>query len=271
MVTTQGLVGRLIKHKRETFYTMMMFLMMEMALLAYEVRVPKLFLFSGITAVWSAFAWSMFAYLSYGKRKISKHADTSIHLNVIDRIFPYFVMPILLVASAFGYLYLNKHPVLRQLIVTLSTFYLWAVLVHIKESYKQHHSVTGLTRVMFKFVDLLVFYLITSTLYLLAVDVNQKIIGMIIVAAVLLMHQLRLYKQQHTKGYLIYVLSVIFMAIIGWLAIGLSPLVAPLVITIGFYMIISLWYMKLSGYTRVEELLTPVLFALMALLVVLSF
>lgn len=271
MVTTQGLVSHLIKHKRETFYTMMMFLMMEMALVAYEVRAPGLFMFSGLTALWSAFAWSLFTYMEYGERKVSKHAGFSLWINMAERVFPYFIMPMLLIASAFAYLYLNKHPILRQVIVMLTTVYLWSILVHIKDSYKQHHSVTGMTRVMFKFVDLLVFYLTVSTLYLLPIAVTTKIISMIAVAAVLLMHQLRLYNQRTVKGYLIYAASVVVIAISGWLAIGLSPLVAPLIITIAFYMIMSLWYMKLSGYTRLEELLTPVLFALMALLVVLSF
>lgn len=270
MVINRGL-AKLKKYRRETFYTVIVFVLMQFAVIAYELAVNGLFLYSAAVGVWLIFAWSLFTYLNHGRRKVSKYSEVFVNLKLWNRVFPYFITPILLVISTFAFLYLSKNPVLRQFVIVTSSVYLWAVLVHIKKSYKEHHSVDGFTRIMFKFVDIFVFYMATTVIYSLAIDWISKVILVIILSVVLLMHQLRLYKQGGLHSYVVLAISALAIAIAAWLTASLSILIAPLVLSVIFYCVVALWYTRLSGSISFDDYITPVLFALMGLIVVLSF
>lgn len=256
---------------REFFYVLLLFVFFEFAVLAGENGLGELYRYIAITGLWLTLNWSVFAFLRYGRRKVSQKTSAFLDIKMVERVFPYFITPLVLVCAIFVNLYLDKSALMRQLVILISVGYLWAIFVHIKNSYKEQFSISGYTRVIFKFADIFLFYLVVNSAYLLPLESWAKTIITIAVTAVLLMHQLRLYRQNSFWSYIVYVISTCVLAGIAIFVHAWSPLLTPLIMTIVFYLVIGTWYVRLSGNRRFVDYLNPILFALMALIVVLSF
>jgi hypothetical protein len=263
-------MGKHKRYKREYFYAVFQFVMFEMAVIAFESQIPSLFTYTMVMALWVMLSWSFFTFLLHKKRTLSKGSIAFLNIRMFDRVVPYFITPLLLVASTYLYLFLNKNSVMHQVVIVIASLLIWGSLVHIRNSYKKQYSIDKWTRVVFKFTDLFLFYVATSAVYMFAMDVFLRPIIVIAIGAVLLMHQLRLYKQEGTEAFGVYILSMTFFALGVIFANGFVLLLRPLLMTIIFYLIMSVWYLKLTGHRKTEDYLTPIMFALMAFIVVLG-
>lgn len=258
------------KYKREYFYAVLQFVMFEMAILSYDLRIPSLFLYISVMALWIMLAWSFFTYWNNRERKVSKLSSAIINIKMFERVTPYFITPLMLVASTYFYLFLNKNEILHQIVIIGGSLLLWGVMVHIRNSYNKYYSIDRWTRVLFKFADLFLFYVATASVFMYSMSEMARIIWIVSIATFLLMHQLRLYGQDTTEAYVVYIVSMLFFTLGLIFTESLTLLIRPIILTILFYLIMSLWYTKLSGHRRIDEYLTPIMFALMALIIVLS-
>jgi hypothetical protein len=259
------------QNKRELFYCIVLFVMMEFSLIIADFGVPHYYYWMSLLILFTVFIWSIFTYLTYGNRKISKYSKVLLKIDLRERFFPYIVIPTVFVASLQLFLYLNKSQYLRQLILVAAIVYLFLLLMHIKNSYSKAYSVTKFTKVIFNFVDIFIFYLVVSSIFFMPLYPDQKVILSIATAAILLMHQLRIHKQQTITAYVIWAISTVIIAMVLWLTMFLSFYIIPILVTIAFYAVVSIWNTRLAGHVKFSEYLIAILFALMALIVVLSF
>jgi len=258
------------RYKREYFYAVFQFVLFQMAIIAYESHIPSLFTYIMVIALWVMFSWSLFTFLLHKKRKVAKDSIVFLHIRMFDRVISYFITPLILVASTYLYLFLNKNDVMHQVVIIMASVLIWSSLVHIRNSYKKQYSIDKWTRVIFKFMDLFLFYVATSSIYMFAMDAFLRPVIVIAIGGVLLMHQLRLYKQEGAEAYGVYILSMTLFTIGVIFANSFVLLLRPLLITIVFYLIMSIWYLKLTGHRRIDDYLSPIMFALMAFIVVLA-
>jgi hypothetical protein len=258
------------KYKREYFYATLLFVLFEMAVMAYQLMIPYLFMYIAVIGLWFMLAWSFFTFWSNRNRKVSKYSSAVINIKMFERVTPYFITPLMLTGATFFYIFLNKNRLLEQLVIIGAVFLLWAVMAHIRNSYQKQYSIDRWTRVLFKFADLFLFYIGTASVFMYSFNEVTRIVIVVAIAAFLLMHQLRLYEQNSNSAYYVYIFSMVAFTAGLILTETFTLLIRPIVITIFFYLIMSLWYLKLSGHRRVDEYLTPFMFALMALIIVLS-
>jgi hypothetical protein len=116
-----------------------------------------------------------------------------------------------------------------------------------------------------------VFYLIVALSVLYGTTDDVRVLVVMFASALLLTHQLVIHKQKSLNSIIVLLFSVAFLSIISLLFIDTSYLVFPVVMTLAFYLIISWWNIRLDGHRYYGEYLPPLLFSLMAFIIVMSF
>lgn len=259
------------KYRREFFYTVVLFIVWEMAQIPEILGLPRVYFIYAILGGILVFIWTISSYIQYASHDVSRFTDVLIKIQLRERFFLYFVLPIFLFFLATFYLYVNKTILLNQLLILFTTTIYFLFFVHIRSSYEKVFSIAKYTRVIINFVDIVIFYLMISILVMYGTRNDIRFAGIILTGAFLLSHQLMLHRQRSRISIFILILSLIVLAAASLFFINISYLLFPLVMTLVFYVIVSWWNIRLDGYTSYEEYLPPLLFALMGFIIIVSF
>jgi hypothetical protein len=259
------------KFKREFVYAVLIFIVWEMA------QVPEVL---GIGWVYSIFAflgallvvtWVITSYFHFSHKKVSEKSKVLIKVKMKERFLINFILPLLFYGLVTYYLYISTSVVLKQFIIIVSSFIFFIVFIHIRSSYMKIFTLARDTKVILNFVDIILFYLVVTLIAMYGGTDWVRVIGVAAAAFVFLGHQLLLHKQRSIMAYAVLAVSTLAVAIFAYIFLEQGSYTYPLLLSIVFYTIVSIWNVRLGGTHTVSDYLPPILFALMAYVIVISF
>jgi hypothetical protein len=86
---------------------------------------------------------------------------------------------------------------------------------------------------------------------------------------ILLLNNLLVHQKLDIPGVIVSLLCTIFITLMTFAFESFGIFVMPAVTTIAFYLIISLWNLRFSGMIKTSDYISPFVFALFAILVIL--
>lgn len=261
----------LYTYKRELVYSILLFVVWEMAQVPEVLGLTWAYVIYSFLGLILIISWTITSYLQFSGKKVSKFSDVLIKIQLRERFFLYFVLPVLFYMLVTLYLFVNRNILLNQLIIVICTALYFVMFVHIRSSYEKVFSISRYTRVIFTLLDIVTFYLIVAITVLYGTTNDIRVLVVIFASALLLTHQLVIHKQKSLNSLLVLVFSVAFISVVSVLFINTSYLVFPVVMTLAFYLVISWWNVRLDGHKHYGEYLPPLLFSLMAFIIVMSF
>ncbi len=214
--------------------------------------------------------WVISTYFYFSAKKISSLSNVLLKIKLKNKFFSFFVTPTLLYVAVSMYSYYTQNLVLKQVIICISFAIFLILFVHIRSAYQKVFWLEKSTKSIFLFVDFLLFYLSSTGITLMGISAIYKVLGVTFLAMIFLINMLIVNKQYSFKAFLVLLISVLSLFITGMYFIKFGYLTFPLFMIVIFYMIVSIWGIKLSGEKVLSEYTPPVLFSLMAIMVLLS-
>jgi len=233
------------------------------------INSPKgILIFIGILNLLLLETWFIRTFFLFSGRKISQYSEVIQRISFKDRLFDYFILPIIFLATFMFYLYFNKNITMSYWMIFLCMFVLLILFINVKSSLRNFYKISFLTKGIFSFVCILTFYL--SINIFLRFDLNMwvKIVAVGALALLMLLSELQLHDRLNFVSFLISLLSAMFVSLSIGVSIFQSIFVATAIGTVAFYLIISLWNIRFSGKYKFLDYLPPLLYSLIALILI---
>lgn len=255
--------------KEELFYWILILLLNFFFLYLVIINVSKEMLFGvGILNILLLESWITRTFFMYSGRRISQYSEVIQRISFRDRLFEYFILPAIFLSTFMTYLYFNKDIVMAYWVIFLCMGILLIFFVNVKSSLSKVYSLSSLTKGIFDFVCLMTFYL--SLNILIRFDLSMTGILSIITGLALLMliAELQLHDRLTFISLLLAILSAIFVSLSVGVFIFQSIFIATAIGTLAFYLIISLWNIRFSGKYKFVDYLTPLIYGVIALILI---
>ncbi len=264
--------GSIYKYfKRELFYAVALFVILQFSL------IPKYFDMSFVSNILLGLGalilllWLISSYLIFSGKRVSKFSNVLIKIQIKNRLFSFFVTPVLMYFAVSAYISYIENNFLKQVIITIFFVLMLFLMIHIRSSYQKVFSIEKSTRSVFLFIDMMLFYIASTGFILMGTFPIARILGVGFLAFLFLLNILIINKQYSYKALFILLISTIFMILSAIYFVQFGALLFPLFMVVVFYMVVNIWGIKLSGVNALSEYLPPVLFSLMAFMILLSF
>lgn len=259
------------KYRREAISALVIFMILQLSQLDYVLQIWQSYV--GITLVGVLYLTlvSLFTY-RYSPERVNKKIKTQVLLQQIGRrLNLYIVMPIILYGSSAIFLYFNQSNLLKELTVILLSLTYFINWVAIRISFEQQHALNRNTVALFSFVDILTFFMVIASVFLIVEDMGWQLALVAAVTAFILAHQIKVHNQLSLPALLFIILSTVLVVLSAYFATHLSLFRGLIVQTIAFYFVTSILGLKLSGNIRYQEYFTPFLFSVIMLIIIFSF
>ncbi|WKZ30801.1 MAG: hypothetical protein QY318_03045 [Candidatus Dojkabacteria bacterium] len=264
-------MGLISRYKREFVYAVILFIIWEISQVPEIIGVGQVYFFFSFIGLLLVVTWIFTTYFRLSYKKVSDNSDALIKIRNHERFFINFILPLLFYCLVSYFLYVSVNLVLTQLLIILSSMLFFVIFVNIKNSYTKVFTIERDTRTILSFLDIIVFFLAVTLLTYFGDSFAVRVLGVSVAAFILLGHQLLINKQQNWAGFAVLVASTIFLGAVAYFFMDSGSYLFPLVMSILFYLVVALWTVKLSGTSKLSDYLPPLLFALMAFIIVTSF
>jgi hypothetical protein len=258
------------KYKREFVYSSYLFLVFE--LLVSKDIVTNITMYKYVTAVGFLLvaSWVVGTFVKYSKKKVSKHSDAVLKIALRSRLYTQVLMPIFFY-SALVFFFLYNHTVyLNQIIIVVSVVLFFNLFLNVRTSYSKVYSVERLTRLVYDFMGIVMFYIISIVLYRLGQPLWINILAIFAISFGIFMFTLITHKKESIRSAIVAGLSSLILAILVYTIRDLNFFIQPSVLGIAFYTVISIWNVRFSGQTKLVEYIPPVMYSLMGIILILS-
>jgi len=214
--------------------------------------------------------WFLRTFRLYSSKKISKYSDVLVKISLKERFFSYFVLPLLFYLSILAFLYFNRNVLLGHVVLGICMVLFLILFLNVKSSLNKIYSVANATRAIFDFICITILYLLTN-IYV-RVGLSMGIFALILfgTALVLLLFSLKLHRKLGLMELLVSVLSSVFISCLTIIFWGTNIFVIPLVATLGFYLVISMWNIRFAGKIHLVDYILPFLYVVLALILILT-
>ncbi len=260
------------KYRREFVYSVMVFVILQFMLVREVFVSTENYLLISSLGLAAMTLWIASTFFNYSTHRVSRFSDLETKLQLRGRIYHLFVLPIIFYISLAFYLYrLPVHlTVLRQFTIIISVLSLFALFVNIRSTYRKLFKIEKLTHVIYKFLDILIFYFLISGL--ISYDFGRFIefLAIVLVGFIMFYHQLNTHHWFDLRSLWIVVLASLILAGAYELFYVFNTITRPLIMTNFLYVIINLGEIYLSGNRKFEDFLTPILFFLMFMMIVMG-
>ena len=263
------MLGKIEDLKREIFYVLVIFFISFFFNYFSLTSEKGLLLAVGTLGLLILETWFIGAFTRYSERKISKYSEVIQRVHLKERFFSYFILPAFLYISTLSFMYYTQTLIADIMVLATVCFLFFVLFVNVKSSFKKVYSLEQATRIVFDFINIATFYLGCSVLTKMGVDMTL-LYGLISGWTVLLLvNNLLIHERLDIAGFLISVFCTIFITLITFAFEQYGIFIMPAVTTIAFYLIISLWNLRFSGMIKPSSYISPFVFSLFAILVVL--
>jgi len=252
--------------RKELVYTIMIFVLWEIS--SFSDNAFHIYLFGlGITLV---LVWCITTLFKYSTRQISKYTETMVKLQIKQRWISYIFIPSIFFSSVSLYLFFVSNDFYKQFIILIGVVCLFILFTNIKSSYLKQYSIEKNTRVIFDLINIVFLFCVVSGMQYSGLFTYQTISLIAGLAVLLLLISALSISQQYTAtGFVIALVFAIIVGLVAYFARLLNFFVYPFAVVLVFYMLLSFWHIRLSGERHFSGYLPPILFALMAIVIIL--
>lgn len=253
-------------HKKELFYTILVFIALEMLTVVENLNQ---YIFLSLVGVAIILFWATSSFMKYSAKKVSEHSDGLLKHKFKIRWYQYFFVPVVFYSSLAAYIFFIKQDYMRQLIILLGGLAHYVLFVHTRISYEKIFAFSRVSKVAFDLINVIFFFVVSNVLVISGLFTFEMILGALaVVCATILIANLMLSREFSVPGLLAAVLASAVLLFVGELARPYLYTKFAFMETVVFYMIISIWHIRLMGERHLSKYLSPVLFALMALILI---
>jgi len=252
--------------RKELVYTILIFVLWEIS--SFSDNAFHIYLFGlGITLV---LVWCITTLFKYSTRQISKYTETMVKLQIKQRWISYIFIPSIFFSSVSLYLFFVSNDFYKQFIILIGVVCLFILFTNIKSSYLKQYSIEKNTRVIFDLINIVFLFCVVSGMQYSGLFTYQTISLIAGLSVLLLLISALSISQQYTAtGFVIALVFAIIVGLVAYFARLLNFFVYPFAVVLVFYMLLSFWHIRLSGERHFSGYLPPILFALMAIVIIL--
>jgi hypothetical protein len=258
------------KYKKEFFYATTLYVIYQFLVIPQIEINRSAFSWLSVLGFFLLVIWIFSQYFEHYQKSISKYSNVLIKYTLHERIYDFCVSPALLYITTILFIYQSREIALKEVIIVLVSVTQFILFVNISKSYDKHRNVPAISRYLFEAIGLMQYYMLISisTYYL---GMESVVIVSSLFAFGLLLLNLIGKKQLSITGFVILFVSVIFLTTFAYFARYLNINLFTALVSVAYYVVSSLWNLKLSGHFKFIDYLTPFMFGLMFTLLILTF
>lgn len=259
-----------IRLKNEIFYLIVILLVTQF--FNYSVlRAPSnILILTGIMGLLLLETWFFKTFMTYSRKKVSKHSEVLIRISLKDRFFGYFVLPAIFYISLLIFLYFNRNILLGHTVIGLCMVLTLVLFLNVKSSLNKVYSLAIATRAIFDFLCITIFFLLLNSYIRVGASMEMFTLLTILSSLVLLLFVLKIHDRFGFMELLVSIFSALFIAIFSLLFWNSNVFVIPAIGSLAFYLVISLWNIRFAGKIRLVEYLVPFMYVIMAIILILN-
>jgi hypothetical protein len=214
--------------------------------------------------------WFIRAFGKYSGKKISKYSDVIVRISLRERFFSYFVLPAIFYSSILAFLYFNRNMVLGHVLLGVCMVLFLVLFLNVKSSLSKIYSVANATKAIFDFICITILYLLVNVYVRIGVSLAIFSLLLFVSAFVLLIFSLKLHRRIGVIEFGISILSSLFIVLLTAIFWNTNIFVIPLISTLAFYLVISIWNIRFAGKIHFVDYILPFLYVILALTLILT-
>ncbi|KKR05685.1 MAG: hypothetical protein UT34_C0002G0192 [candidate division WS6 bacterium GW2011_GWF2_39_15] len=262
--------GLIKQFKREFVYSSYLFLVLELLVTRQFVVNIYVYITTALVGLLLISSWFVTSFGLFGRKRVSKKSRAVITVNLKYRVFTYVVMPVILWVSLCLYLFFTQNVYITQTVIVASVALYFAFMLQVRSSLEKIYHVDTMTRFVYDFINIVVFFLLLSVLCRLGLDI-YLMTGVVILFTLLSLHNtLYVHRKLEVESTLVALFASAMVGLATWATQGMNIYTQPSLITLLYYLIVSLWNIRFSGARKLEDYIPPIMYTLMAVILVLS-
>lgn len=258
------------KYKREFVYSSYLFLVFE--LLVSPQLIPDIRLYTAVVVVGFLIvsSWVLGTFLRYSKKKIIKYSDIRLKIAFKSRFYTQVLMPLIFYSAIVLFLLYNHTVYLNQIVITVSVVLFFNLFLNVRVSYSKIYSVERLTRLVYDFMGIVLFYIVAIVVYRMGLGLITNVLVLFFLSLAIFMYTLIIHRKESVRGALIAFASSLFIVFVAYLTHKQNIFLQPSIIAVSFYLVVSIWNIRFAGYRKLVEYLPPIMYSLMSIILILS-
>jgi hypothetical protein len=254
--------------KNELLYLLLIVLIT--VFFAYTTHTQNsIYILIGVLGSLLILTWFIRAFMLYSGRKISQYSEVIQRVSLRERFFSYFVFPLLFYISLLLFIYFNISFLMDMILILISTVLLLVLFLNVKGSFKKIYSITSQTRVVFDFLCIASFYMLSSVVIRLGVYMYFSLFLLFFFSFLFFWSDIKIHRKESPFALVMSLLSSLFVTITSGIFFNTNVFVIPAISTLSFYLILSLWSIRFAGRLKLVDYLSPFLYSILALILIL--
>lgn len=262
--------GLIKKYKREFVYISYLFLIFELLVTPQFILDIRYFFLTAIIGYILINIWLINTYKLHAYRKISKYSEVLLKVNVLERLFSYVLLPLLFYFAIVVYILFSSSILLNQIVIVISLFLFFYLFLYVRTSYEKVYYINKMTRVVYDFISIAVFFLISSVVMKSGLGDIYVSILIFLISILSFVYVLLHHRKLEISSFLVSFASSAGIAGIIFLLGGFSFNAKSAIVSILYYLVVAVWNVRFGGARKFSDYIPPVMFAIMALILVLS-
>lgn len=256
--------------KREFVYSSYLFLVLELLVTRQYIYTPQIYLVTLFIGLLLILSWFTVSMKLFGRKKISKKTSALLTIDLSTRMFPYIIMPIVLWLSVGLFLFFNENVYITQSVIVASVVLFFLLMLRIRSSFEKIYSVDSVTRFVYDFINIFIFYILLSVLNRVGFSDNWLTVVVFLFCTLSFHHMLYIHRKMGLDSTIVSLACAIIITATTYLTQGLNIYMQPAIVSSAYYLIVALWNVRFSGSRRLDDYIPPVMYTLMAIILILS-
>ena len=262
--------------RRSMFYAICLFVVYQLMLIPLQILNYPVFWVAAVIGFFLVIAELVYSRVSETHTKIHVDLPHMRQLRWREHTFHHLIIPGLLYVSGVLFLFFNRVRTLDQVAIVLLSGTFFVILYNVSATYLKMYQVTRHSRVLFDFVNIIVFYFVVDVLFnlMLYYGLSQMLVfaGTALATFVLIGMMIIVTRQSSLEIVMMLLLTSLLMGAIVfalWHVPLFSIAVISIVATVAFYLFDAYWHHQLEGSFSWDAMSQYVLFAVIAIILLL--
>jgi hypothetical protein len=271
------------EYRREFVYSSFLFLAIEMLITRGADLPTGYFWIMASAGYLLILSWLLGTYFTHSGREVSKYSDVLKRISIKSRFFGHIALPFLYYTAIVLFIEVNNISYLNQFVIVSSVAMFFFLFLHVRTSYDKIYSVSRVTRIIFDFIGVSAFFVVAYALSQFY-TVNHFVYTIVIYLLTFALLSFSLHT--HGKEILNHLLYIILFSCVvalmtpflwtlhkffgGTFTTHLNSFVLPSITTVAYYTIISIMNVRFAGYREWSEYIPPIMYSLMAIILIFS-
>lgn len=219
----------------------------------------------GVVGIVLLLIWFARTFDLYSKKKVSKYSNVLMRISLKQRLFSYFILPIIFYTSLLVFLFFNRNVLLGHFVIGMCMILLLILFLNVKSSMNKHYTLHIATKAVFDFMCITTLYLLLNAFLRIGFSMVEYLFLSLVSSFVLYIFVLKLHDRFGLIEFLFAFASSVFVSVSMIPFWNRNIFILPAVGALTFYLIISLWNIRFSGKFKFSDYLAPVLYVLLAM------